>query len=598
MRHDIMTEIDANAPSASPRGPASAAFRTTRRRRALTLGLCALSFLIGTQAGAATTDIPESQLQSPVLKEAALNGPMSDLTALPPEDVPDLRTWLGAGHVEGRKLSDAEAIRAFYRDRANTPFWTGTRGPNRAARDLADILEEAWTHGLNPAKYDLATIDRLMKTAIASSSERAVLELRLTDALIRYGRDITGTRTGRSEGEASIRRAPMDAQRILSLAAGSSDLKRSLTALAPRGPLYRALREELIRLVGQGRGAGQKSEPLRFADLPLYPGDSDPGIPALRARLQGTQMASTRYDESLAEAVATFQRTRRLTDDGILGPRTLSALNATPTHRMNQILANMERLRWLDQDRPDRYIIVNIPSQTLWAVGSNRVVHEMKVIVGKPMRGTKDFKATITGVRFNPTWTVPPTIKRKDFLPKLINNPGYLREKGITLLQRQDGKMVRVDPHAVDWSSVSGSDLANMSMVQGAGDRNALGKVRVLMPNPYDMYLHDTSSPELFSEVQRTLSSGCVRIENPEAVADFILSSNADWSVDRMRTLIDRGRTVDVKTENPIPVYIIYQTAWLDSYGQLVFGEDIYGRDRTLIQTLKSTDDLPVFQAG
>jgi murein L,D-transpeptidase YcbB/YkuD len=574
---------------------AKSLIRPTRRGAAA--ALCAIAFLVGTQAGAAGLDKPEHS-PAPILKTVALNGLATDLSALPPADAPDLRTWLGAGHIEGRALSDAEAIRAFYKQRNNASFWTGARGPNESARDLVAVLEDAWTHGLNPAKYDLAALDRLMETAVTSPADRAALEIRLTDALVRYGRDITGTRTGRSEGEASIRRKPMDAQTILSLAATSGDLKSSLTALAPRGPLYRALREELIRLASAGGGTGYGQEALRFSSLPLYPGDSDAGVPALRARLGLEADPSPLYDDALAQAVAAFQRSRRLSDDGIVGPMTLSALNATPAHRMNQILANMERLRWLDQDRPDRYIIVNIPSQTLWAVGSNQVIHEMKVIVGKPVRGTKDFKATITGVRFNPTWTVPPTIKRKDFLPKLINNPGYLGEKGITLLQRQGGKMVRVDPYAVDWSSVSGSDLAGMSMVQGAGDRNALGKVRVLMPNPYDMYLHDTSSPELFAETQRTLSSGCVRIENPEAVADFILSSNEGWSVDKMREMIDRGRTVDVKTEHPIPVYIIYQTAWLDSHGQLVFGEDVYGRDKALLQALKASDELPVFRAG
>ncbi|MCB9978870.1 MAG: L,D-transpeptidase family protein [Rhodospirillales bacterium] len=554
----------------------------------LIAGLSA-ALLLGCMQIAGAAEIP-----SPVLQLAAAE---TDLPALPVREAPDLRTYIAAGKIDGRKLSDAQAIRAFYAARSNAPLWIGGNGPNRAAHDLVSVLDQAWTHGLNPAKYDLQAIDQMMKSG-SEAQNRSALEIRLTDALVRYGRDITGTRAGRSEGATSIRRTPMDAGRILSLAENSSNLEKDLTDLAPRGALYRALQAELIRMVKEGTGADWKS--LDFGHHPLYPGDSHPMVPLLRARF-GTPVPENRqnfYDDSLAKAVATFQKDHKLQADAIVGPKTLAVLNQSPTARRNQILANMERLRWLDQERPNRYIIVNIPSQTLWAVAGEKVLHEMKVIVGKPVRGTKDFKATITGVRFNPTWTVPPTIKRKDFLPKLVNDPGYLSQKGITLLQKQGGKMVRVDPYEIDWASVNGSDLSQMSMVQGAGDRNALGKVRVLMPNPYDMYLHDTSSPELFAEEERTLSSGCVRIENPEAVADFILSGNEGWSSEKMKSLIDKGRTVDIKAEKQIPVYIIYQTAWLDSRGQLVFGQDVYGRDRDLIRALDSADDLPVFRAG
>lgn len=559
-----------------------------RRSLILTAGLCAV-LLLGAARGAWAGE-------SGPVRLAAADTALTDFVA---PSAPDLRTYIAAGSIDGRKLSDAQAIRAFYTARANAPLWTDARGPNQAARALLSVLDQAWTHGLNPAKYDLETIDRMIDSGIDVRNLSA-LEIRLTDALVRYGRDITGTRAGRSEGATSIRRTPMDAARILSLAESSRDLEKDLTALAPHGALYRALQAELIRLVKNGKAAEGSWKALDFGSHPLYPGDSHPMVPALRAQLDlpAPEGKPDLYDETLAKAVADFQKNHKLQNDAIVGPKTMAVLNRSPVARRNQILANMERLRWLDQERPNRYIIVNIPSQTLWAVAGEKVLHEMKVIVGKPVRGTKDFKATITGVRFNPTWTVPPTIKRNDFLPKLVNDPGYLSQKGITLLQKQGGKMVRVDPYGIDWASVNGSDLAQMSMVQGAGDRNALGKVRVLMPNPYDMYLHDTSSPELFAEEERTLSSGCVRIENPEAVADFILSGNEDWSAEKMKSLIDKGRTVDIKAEKQIPVYIIYQTAWLDSRGQLVFGQDVYGRDKDLIRALESADDLPVFRAG
>lgn len=506
-----------------------------------------------------------------------------------------LDSALTRGVVDGARLYDSKAVTAFYAGRGGAPLWTGAGGLNQRALDLVSALDQAWTHGLNPAQYHLAQIEAILEDPSAADRDR--LELLLTDALIRYGRDLTGTRAGISRGAYDISRKPLETKDILDIAARTPSLDAALKALEPRGGLYQALRKELVSLLSEKDG--NKEDALDFGGHALYPGDSHADVSRLRARLglPGKTGNATYYDESLAQAVKAFQRAHRLDADGVVGPNTLRVLNRDREGKIRQIMANLERLRWLDQDRPDRYIIVNIPSQTLWLVRDRNVVEEMKVIVGKPIRGTKDFKTTITGVRFNPTWTVPPTIKRKDFLPKLVSNPDYLKEKGISLMQRQGGKMVRVDSSSVDWSSVTGSDLAQMSMVQGAGERNALGKVRVLMPNPYDMYLHDTSSPELFAEEERTLSSGCIRIEKPEAVADFILSDNEGWSREKMDKYIAAGRTADVPAEHKLPVYVIYQTIWLDSAGRLVYGDDVYGRDEALLRTLDKAGNLPYLKS-
>lgn len=501
------------------------------------------------------------------------------------------------GAADGVRLSDPKAISAFYDARGGVPLWTGAGGLNQKALDLISALDQAWTHGLNPAQYHLSEIEAILNAPSAENRNR--LEMLLTDALVRYGRDVTGTRAGISRGAYDISRKPLETKEILDIAAHAPSLDKALHALEPRGGLYQALRKELIALMADKKG-GQEDAALDFGGHALYPGDSHKNVSLLRARLgvSGHTGNQDYYDDALAQAVQAFQRAHRLDADGVIGPNTLRVLNRDREGKIRQILANLERLRWLDQERPDRYIIVNIPSQTLWLVKDRAVVDEMKVIVGKPIRGTKDFKAMVTGVRFNPTWTVPPTIKRKDFLPKLINNPDYLKEKGISLLQKQGGRMVRVDSSSVDWSSVTGSDLAQMSMVQNAGERNALGKVRILMPNPYDMYLHDTSSPELFEEEERTLSSGCVRIEKPEAVADFVLSSNESWNREKMDKLLAAGRTVDIPAEHKLPVYVIYQTIWLDSSGRLVYGDDVYGRDEALLRTLDKANNLPYFKEG
>lgn len=502
---------------------------------------------------------------------------------------------IGREAIRSARLSDPEAVSRFYAARGGAPLWLNGRGLNQRALDLISALDQAWTHGLNPAQYHLARIESMLDDPQGIAPQQ--LELLLTDAVIRYGRDLTGTRPGLTRGPYDISRKSWSATEILDVVARTADLNKAIKIFEPQGILYQTLRKELASILSEKNEGGAQT--IDFDGTPLLPGETHPSVSALRARLglSATHASDTYYDENLVAAVMAFQRKHRLNADGVVGPNTLRILNRDRAGKIRQILANLERLRWLDQNRPERYIIVNIPSQTLWLVHNRTVTEEMKVIVGKPVRGTKDFKTMITGVRFNPTWTVPPTIKRKDFLPRLIENPHYLKEKGIAVLQKKGGRMVRVDSSSIDWASVSGSDLAQMSMVQSAGDSNALGKIRVLMPNPYDMYLHDTSAPELFAEEERTLSSGCIRIEKPEAVADFILASNAGWGREKMDSLIAAGRTVDIPAEIKIPVYVIYQTIWLDSNGTLVYGDDIYGRDAALLNTLDKANSLPYFKS-
>ncbi|MBU0799401.1 MAG: L,D-transpeptidase family protein, partial [Alphaproteobacteria bacterium] len=366
----------------------------------------------------------------------------------------------------------------------------------------------------------------------------------------------------------------------------SKDIPATLRALAPRGELYRKLQAALAE---QSMEAAKYDHllPLKFGGAYMFkPGQSHKDVPKMREFLKveynPERGPENYYDDNLASVVMDFQRERNLEPDGIIGPETMRVMNKSHEDTMKQIVANLERLRWLDEERPDRYIMVNIPSQRLWAIENGNVAVEMNVIVGLPSRQTKQFKTEVTGVRFNPTWTVPLSLKMADFKPKLVNNPGYLHEKGIQVYQ--NGRTL--DPYAIDWANVNWKEMNTLRFTQKPGDHNALGKVRILMPSDYDIYLHDTNHPEFFEKTQRALSSGCVRMSDPEAVARFILKHNADWSDEKMKELIDRGKLVEVQSERPFPVYIVYQSIWLDEAGTLVYGPDIYNQDQKLTDLL------------
>lgn len=499
---------------------------------------------------------------------------------------------LTSQHLDNKKLFAPHVLQAFYEQRAMKPLWYRGQGSFQPRVDgIVSILEDSWTHGLNPEKYHVVQIRELMK--LDTEESRHDLDLLLSDGVVRYSRDLTGMREQKQFPQDQKHwRLPMEADAILTHISTGADPAHALRELEPNGALYHALRKELIALV---EAPSQSFEPIKLRKS-IKPGKTDPQISVIRARLgvSAPEGAENLYDDELASRVMTLQRDYGLKDDGVITPETATVLNKTKQDKIEQIVANMERLRWLDQDRPERYILVNIPSANLWAVNKGEVALEMPVIVGKTARPTYSFKTEITGVRFNPNWTVPPTIKKVDFLPMLQNDPHALTKRGIRMVH--NGRTI--DPASIDWTKVGGKGLSKISMVQNPGDDNPLGKVRVIMENPYNIYLHDTNHREMFDKRDRTLSSGCIRVSQPEKLADFILQTNDGWTWNGMQTMIDSGRMRDVPLEDKIPVFITYQTIWLDSQGKLVYGKDVYGQDRKLFNILKNAGGIHIPQAA
>ncbi len=513
------------------------------------------------------------------------------------EDAPEpgaLEKLLEAGRIGDESLGFADDIRAFYAARGNDPLWTGSLAPHLRTKQLVAAIRDSATHGLNPQRYHLQEISDRMSER--DKVLRAELELYLSDAAIKYTQDMRGQRLkGKAlKGELASIRPVVTPLEILSEFAESRDAEKIFTDLLPKSATYARLRQAYIDLSDKAEEGGAQYLPLDFGGI-MRPGLRHRNIPGLRSRLGAAQQASDKllYDDALFAAVMKFQREEGLKDDGVIGLDTLAALNRTNKDRVMQLRVNMERLRWMEgQPRPEKFVVVNIPAATLWAVEGDKVQFEMPVIVGRPERATPALVTEIKGVRFNPDWTVPPTIKKEDILPKLREDPYYLTNKGIELTYRGEHGIETLDPAAVEWERVTNADLHVLNMVQVPGVANPLGRVRVLMDNPYSIYLHDTNQKEYFDKYARALSSGCIRMKEPLKLAEFIMSGEKGWDIGKIASVIAAGRTSDRLITKKIPVYILYYTVWIDDRGRVVFGRDIYNRDKALDTALSNVDGL------
>jgi murein L,D-transpeptidase YcbB/YkuD len=287
-------------------------------------------------------------------------------------------------------------------------------------------------------------------------------------------------------------------------------------------------------------------------------------------------LASPVFDKSLETAVEIFQQRHGLTVDGIAGENTLQAMNVPLSERVSQIKANIERLKKQPPDMGDRYIIVNIPGFDLEYYDDNRLVTKMKVIVGELENYTPSFHDTMSYIVFNPEWTVPVSISMKEIVPEVISDPGYLAKHNYVILNGWKDNADTIPPEKVDWNKLS-EDNFPIRIVQLPGKSNALGKIKFMFPNNYNIYLHDTPAGQLFNYNIRDFSHGCIRIEKPLELAEILLKGQ--MKPEEVKELYRKDETTSVPVNNKVVVHIIYQTAWVDSKGRLNFRNDIYGLD-------------------
>lgn len=489
-------------------------------------------------------------------------------------------------------------IQQVYRHRDYRPFWTDGRKLNGQARDLIETLCHAEREGLRASDYDLAglraELTRLEQEPDSAFHAVAAIDLRLTQRFLDYGADLLA---GRLDPQAvdngwyiRARRSAIDSLLRVSLRSESFD--DMIEPLRPRQREYK----EMVEALKEYREIQAKGGwPLVPADKKLARGSEGASVRALRKRLDATGDlghggGKPVYDDDVAAAVARFQERHGIPVDSSAGPATLAALNVPVESRIRQIELNLERYRWLPSDFGERYILVNIPDYRLYAYDGGKEALTMRVIVGDEYgNATPVFADSMTYLVFRPLWDMPRRILVDEVIPKVRDDIYYLAKHGYEVVDTARNEVI-TDPSAIDWSDLDTNEI-HFRVRQKAGIGNALGNVKFMFPNQFSIYLHDTPADHLFDRSKRTLSHGCVRVEDPVKLAGYVLAHQGDWSEQKIQEAIappKAGETVTPTTvdlKQPVPVYLVYLTAFVRD-GVLHFRDDPYGKDSRVVRPM------------
>jgi len=519
----------------------------------------------------------------------------------------------------------------FYEGRSYRPAWSNDAGPLPSADALINTIQaEAKREGLRPEDYPLAKLKMLLQEARQQPFDPrrlADLDLLLTDTFLTYGARVSvgKVRLDRMDAAWFEKHQKADLVQVLQTAVEADRLVDAITALPPQHPEYTKLQKALAQYRDIAAHGGW---PLVPEGLKLHMGDRDERVIKLRARLQvtgeltlkspkdgklssaspghkGSQNNSPSdselFDKAVEQAVRRFQRRHGLSADGVLGDATLAALNVSAEDRVQQLAVNMERWRALPTDLGSRHIDVNIPNFTLTVMENHQPVMNMKVVVGKMLerRNTPTFSATMTHLVLNPYWYVPKSIAEEELFPLSRKDSQYFAKHGFVIRRIPVGEKQIPDPNATDGSPISTKTYQNV-LRQEPGPTNALGRIKFMFPNAHGVYLHDTPAKELFNRTVRTFSHGCIRIEKPLDLAEYVLHGNFEWTRDAILAAIERQKEKTVWLPEPLPVYIQYWTAWVDGEGTVQFRNDIYGYDEipgTRLPMTKPVTPRPQTQA-
>jgi murein L,D-transpeptidase YcbB/YkuD len=510
-----------------------------------------------------------------------------------------------AGMAADPRLNPRAAVMHFYQRRDFQPAWIGHGGPLPQLEILLQAIGRATANGLREKDYAFWNFDATMVHDVRFTDEierlnnrdLAALDAALTDVMLRYAANLSQGRVRPEELPPSFAgdepSSPRDLPAELADAINNGELESFIQDLSPQHRQYRTLKETLRRYrqiqddggwpqIGEGPGS-------KISGLKL--GDTDARVKALHRHLTITGdlqadpgLPDDRFGPPLEAALKRFQRRHGLNPDGIVGRRTLEVLNIPVEARMLQLMLNMERWRWYPQDLGARYLMVNIPAFELRLVQDRTETLSMRVIVGRKKRPTPVLSSRLTYLEVNPYWNVPQKIARKDLLPKIQADPEYLVRQKIQVFDSWQQDAPALDPLAIDWAGVSENHFP-YRLRQEPADRNALGRIKFMFPNSQSVYIHDTPGKALFKKASRPFSSGCVRVEDPKALAVQLLKDQ-HWTHRRLEKYSQTHQNSAIALETPVPVYLVYFTAWTDAEGQIHFGDDIYNHDRRLLLDL------------
>lgn len=456
---------------------------------------------------------------------------------------------------------------------------------------LVDAIKKSYQDGLTPEDYHHSLILQLQRelTAKSDPTKQATLDVVLTDSVIRLGYHLLMGKVDPESLDSSWnmnRTLKLDSLLKMSAAIDNAQISKLMAGFRPQAGLYDVMKQSLAnyRMI-QAEGGW----PHIPAGNTLKQGMTDTRVIILRQRLIITadmlpiDRNSSLYDATVVAGVKQFQQRHGFKADGIVGKATLAAMNVPVEARIDQLRVNLDRARWVLHDLPKTFVMVNIAGFNVRYIHDGKEYWKTRAQVGKAYRKTPVFRDHIRYIEFNPTWTIPPTILRKDVLPKIKGSPEYLRNENMVVLNQQG---MSIDPATIDWSQYQGKNFPYL-IRQQPGPKNALGRVKFMFPNKHDVYLHDTPSKSGFEETVRTFSSGCIRIQDPIHFAELLLENNPDWNRKKIETILASQKTTRVNLAEPLTVLLLYWTVELDDQNRIIFHQDVYSRDAKVLDGLQ-----------
>ncbi|MBX7146475.1 MAG: L,D-transpeptidase family protein [Alphaproteobacteria bacterium] len=495
-----------------------------------------------------------------------------------------LETKLSTLTPGNTKLSEQnlDRLKQFYRSRNYQPVWIKNEEKiNSKAKEMLNFFEQASNEGLVPEDYWIQSIKEKIDNDTPDDLVNA--EWMLSRGSYYYINDLYAGRIDpiHAHKQYLLIKESLSLEEILNNLADDSDPEDVIEKYHNANSNY----EQLKKFLSFYRDIKQKGEwiSIPIENKKINVGDHHPILPLIRQRLTQEQFPisdidSDLYDSELESIVKSFQKNHGLTDDGVIGKNTILEMNIPVQQKIQQILISIERERWLPSNLGVRYIAVNIADYTLKFIDNDQVILNSKVIVGTNYNRTPTFSKNMKYLVVNPYWDVPRSILVKEILPQFSNNPDYLSENNFEIV---DGAET-IEPYDMDWSNITEEDFP-YNIRQRPGQSNALGQIKFIFPNEFNIYLHDTPAKQLFQKTVRNFSHGCIRVEKPLELAEAVLN-DPDWSQEKINQIIATGKETLINLKEELPVYIMYITAWVDNTKIMQFRPDIYNRDTELNQ--------------
>ena len=499
--------------------------------------------------------------------------------------------------VDNENLLCGKELNRFYVNRFYDPAWFIRNSFSNNGFDLLNYIRRVGQQGLQPNDYHLFLIEEYFKKVLSpaapDTTDLIKLDILLTDAFLLLGSHLYYGKVDPDKEGANWKMNRKDPELRLDLkledALLENDVDNELNMLAPKYRSYWRMKEELAFFLN----LEEQSWPVILSDKTIKPGDLSEIVPKIRERLiklryKLSDSVSIILDDELEAQLKLFQDDWGLNTDGVVGKTTLEYLNCLPLKLMGQLKVNMERFRWLPPQLTQKHIVVNIANFKLDLIVGADTLISMRAVVGQETKRTPVFNESMTYIVFSPAWTVPNTILKEEVIPQLLKGPGYLIKKNMKLLRNDGTELAYSD---VDWSTISESNFPYM-VRQDPGPGNALGRVKFMFPNNYNVYIHDTPSKSFFARDARAVSHGCIRVEDPFDLAVLLLSDEPEWSPANIRTAMQQTKEQTVLLKVPVDVMVVYLTAWTDGKDRVQFRNDIYQNDEKVLVALNQKPEV------